>query len=170
MDRIWARIHAWLGANAPAGYGRLHGGASESEIRAAEKALGLELPEDIKASYRIHDGQEDEPGLLGGEGWRLFSLREIVDLWGRWSRYPEMAHRVPLADIVTGDHVFLSVDPKTGRPDRLLIQRHDRTSPDPFMPSFAAWLADFAGQLEAGELVYAEEEGCLMYEDEIGID
>ncbi len=68
MKAVWKRIHAWLDANAPAGYGDLRPGASAAAIQAAEKALGLKLSADIKASYRVHDGQGNEPGLIGGEG------------------------------------------------------------------------------------------------------
>lgn len=68
MKAVWKRIHAWLDANAPAGYGRLRPGAGAGAIRAAEAALGVKLPAAVRASYRVHDGQADEPGLVGGEG------------------------------------------------------------------------------------------------------
>ena len=57
----------------------------------AEKAMRLTLPGDVKASYRIHDGQGLDPhwgdaGLVGGEGWRLLPVHEIVEQWEHWSR------------------------------------------------------------------------------------
>src|SRR5215212_9335671 len=104
MKTVWDRIHAWLDANAPPGYGNLRKGASAEAIRAAEEAMGLTLPDDVKASYRVHDGQGTTPGLIGGEGWTLLSLEEIVKTWGRWSRAdPEDARFVPIAWIGTGD-------------------------------------------------------------------
>jgi hypothetical protein len=63
---------------------------------------------------------------------------------------------------------------------RLLLGRRESTTksrctwyalgdePDPFMPSFSFWLADFADHLEKGEFAHSEEDGCLMYADEIG--
>lgn len=171
MKPIWKRIHTWLDANAPAGYGNLRPGASVKAIRAAEDAMGLKLPKDVKASYRIHDGQDDEPGLIGGEGWRLLSLQEMVEQWGRWSRSdPKDARFVPIAWIGTGDDVFLNLNPDSEEPGCLMIQRRDSVDPDPLVPSFRFWLADFADQLEDGEFAYSEEHGEVMYADELDLD
>ena len=91
MKAVWDRIHAWLDANSPAGYGDLRPGASPDEVRAAEEAVVLQLPDDVVASYRIHDGQDTQArygrGLVGARcGWRLLPLHEVVELWGQWSR------------------------------------------------------------------------------------
>src|SRR4051812_47853514 len=112
MKRVWDRIHAWLDANAPAGYGGLRPGASAEAIAAAEVAMGLTLPDDVKASYRIHDGQDGGPGLIGGEGWFLLPLEQIVRGWRNWSRdESNVARWVPLAWIGMGDYVFLNLEP-----------------------------------------------------------
>src|SRR5262245_53007061 len=171
MKAVWKRIHTWLAANAPEGYGDLRPGASAEAIQAAEKAMGLKLPADVKASYRVHDGQKIEPGLIGGEGWLLSSLQEVVKSWRRWFQAsPEYARRVPIAWIGTGDYVFLNLDPAAEGPGSLMIQRRDSADPDPLAPSFRAWLEDFADQLEDGELAYSEEHGEVMYADELGLD
>jgi cell wall assembly regulator SMI1 len=168
MKTTWNRIHDWLGANAPAGYGHLRPGASTKEIREAEKAMGLKLPADFKASYRIHDGQATEPGLIGGEGWRLLSLREIVDTWRRWSEAePENACCVPIAWLGTGDYVFLNLDPNSDATGRLMIQRSDCAEPHPFMESFSRWLKEFADELENGVFAYSEEDGEVMLADDL---
>jgi cell wall assembly regulator SMI1 len=86
MEEIWKRIHAWLDANAPQGYGQLRPGASAESISEAEEAMGQKLPADLKASYLVHDGQFDEPGLIGGEGWCLFSMQETLEKWQAWSK------------------------------------------------------------------------------------
>jgi cell wall assembly regulator SMI1 len=171
MKAVWGRIHAWHDANAPTGYGDLRPGASEEAIRAAEDALGLNLPDDVEASYLIHDGQGPEPGLLGGEGWRLLSLEEIVGVWSRWfGSDPEVRHRVPIAWGERNDYVFLDLDPDSDAPGCLMIQRSDCSEPHPFMPSFSSWLADFADRLEDGEFAYSEDHGCVMYADESDLD
>jgi cell wall assembly regulator SMI1 len=171
MKDVWKRIHAWLGANAPAGYGHLRLGASDKAIRAAEDAMGLKLPDDIKASYSIHDGQDNEPGLIGGEGWCLLSLAEMVEQWGRWSRSdPRDARCVPVAWGGTGDYVFLNLGADVGEPGCLMIQRRDSADSDPLAPSFSAWLAGFADQLDNGEFAYSEDDGCVMYADELDLD
>jgi cell wall assembly regulator SMI1 len=171
MKAIWKRIHTWLDANAPEGHGHLRPGASAEAIQAAEKALGLKLPADVKASYRIHDGQSNEPGLIGDEGWYLLSLRKMVMDWRAWSRSdPDYAYRVPVAWGGAGDLVFLDLGPDSEKPGRLMVQRRDRAEPDPVAPSFRFWLEDFADKLDDGELAYSEEDGCIMYADEVDLE
>ena len=164
MEEIWKRIHRWLNANAPKGYGQLRPGASAHSISAAEDAIGQELPADLKASYLIHDGQVDEPGLIGGEGWCLFSLREIVDHWQRWSTSQDR-DRLPIAWNPMGDHIF--IDLRDVAHGRVMVQRRDSNDPDVVASSFRSWLEDFANKLDNAEFVYSEDDGCLMYADEI---
>lgn len=98
MKAVWKRIHAWLDENAPAGDGHLRPGATASAVQASESAMGLKLPADVKASYRVHDGQGNEPGLIGGEGWCLLSLKEMVAWWRKSSkRAPRFRECVPVA-------------------------------------------------------------------------
>jgi cell wall assembly regulator SMI1 len=171
MKTVWKRIHTWLDANAPAGYGHLRPGASAEAIRAAEGAMRLKLPDDVKASYRIHDGQGNEPGLIGGEGWCLLSLQEMVEQWGRWSRSdPRDARCVPVAWGGAGDYVFLNLGPDSDPQGRLMVQRRDSVDPDPVAPSFRFWLEDFADRLEDGEFAYSEDHGCIRYADELDLD
>lgn len=171
MKAVWKRIHAWLDANVPEDYGHLRPGASADEIQAAEKAMGFKLPADVKASYRIHDGQRKEPGLIGGEGWCLLSLKEAVKLWRQWSKSnQENAGRVPVAWGGAGDYIFLELGPDAEEVGRVMVQRGDSDGPDPVAPSFRSWLEDFAEKLEDGEFGYSEENGEIMYADEIDSD
>ncbi len=56
MREVWDDIEAWYKENAPRLYNDLDEGASEEEIEDAERQLGLTLPEDYKASLKIHNG------------------------------------------------------------------------------------------------------------------
>lgn len=171
MRAVWTRIHRWLDANAPKGYGHLRPGASAEAIRTAETEMGLKLPADVKASYLIHDGQSKEPGLIGGEGWCLLPLRDMMKAWRRWSRHdPKYASRVPVARGGAGDYIFVDLGAKDKNSNRLIVQRSDSDTPDPVAPSFRAWLEDFAEKLEDEELTYSEEHGEIMYADEIDLD
>lgn len=70
----WKRIEAWLESNAPAVRKSLRGPASETDLDRLEETIGLALPDDVRESYLIHDGQsrldieEDEyiPGVFFG--------------------------------------------------------------------------------------------------------
>jgi cell wall assembly regulator SMI1 len=133
--------------------------------------MGLKFPIDVRASYRVHDGQGNEPGLIGGEGWCLLSLREMVEQWRRWSRSdPQDVGYVPVAWGGAGDHILLDLRPGAEEPGRVMVQRHDRDEPDPVAPSFRSWLEDFAGKLDDGEFAYSEADGCILYADEIDLD
>ena len=171
MKTIWKRIHTWFDENAPAGYGNLRPGASADAIRAAEKAMGLKRPADVKASYRVHDGQGNEPGLIGGEGWCLLPLQDMVAWWCKWCEHSQRFQEcVPVASGGVSDHIFLDLSPAAASPGCVIVQRSDTEGPDPIASSFRSWLEEFADKLEDEEFVYSEVDGCLMYADDIDID
>ncbi|MCY2965058.1 MAG: SMI1/KNR4 family protein [Planctomycetota bacterium] len=69
----WRRIEIWLKDQAPQILATLRPGVSEDEIRRIEQTIGKSLPDDVRESYRIHDGQnrwidEDDyvPGVFFG--------------------------------------------------------------------------------------------------------
>jgi cell wall assembly regulator SMI1 len=168
MEKIWKRIHRWLDANAPQGYGQLRPGASAESVSEAEAAIDQKLPDDLKASYLVHDGQLDEPGLIGGEGWCLLSLQETVEKWHTWSKSRDRG-RLPIAWGTMGDYIFLDLRDGEQR-GRVMVQRLDSDVPDLVAPSFRSWLEDFANKLEDHEFAYSESDGCVMYIDEIDLD
>jgi cell wall assembly regulator SMI1 len=171
MKAVWNRIHAWLDENAPAGYGDLRPGASADAIQAAETAMGLKLPADVKASYRVHDGQGNEPGLIGGEGWCLLPLEDMVAWWRKWCEPSDRFREcVPVAWGGAGDCIFLDLRPTAESSGCVIVQRGDTDGPDPVAASFRAWLEEFADKLEDEEFSYSEIDGCLMYADEIDLD
>src|SRR5262245_40613636 len=79
MKTIWDRILTWLAANAPVVIDSLRPGASEEQIRQTERALGVAFPEDVRAAYRLHDGQQDDASSFEGFGW--VSLERMAALW-----------------------------------------------------------------------------------------
>jgi len=104
---LFDRIHVWLAAHAPAVLADLRPPATPKEIRAAERAMKLELPDDLEAAYLIHDGQETaidgafRPFLYGSEWLRLERMVEEwqigKDLHDKDERYPYWRPRwIPL--------------------------------------------------------------------------
>ena len=83
MKETWDRIEAWLRANASAALGSLRPGASDLEIADTERFLGVTFPNDLRASYRIHDGTEEGHRLI--DGWDLLSLGGMRAIWKIWN-------------------------------------------------------------------------------------
>jgi cell wall assembly regulator SMI1 len=85
MEEIWTRIDAWLKVNAPKVFNTLQPGASDSQIQVAESILAVQFPEDVKASYRIHNGQQTiyDYGLMV-DAQEFLSLERIQDEWAIW--------------------------------------------------------------------------------------
>ena len=156
------------------GAGESAPGATNEQIRAAEAALGVTLPKDVKACYRIHDGQVsggvDVPDFL--HGWRWNSLSDMVDDW-RFLNHPTW---IPVANNQNGDFYCLDLTPNEDRKvGRVILWWHDLNYNSPedvhvAAVSFTAWLRDFADELEEGEWVNSEEFGGLVREDELDDD
>jgi cell wall assembly regulator SMI1 len=188
MKRVFDRIHVWLADNAPEVLASLRPGATETAIRAAEVAMGVTLPEDVRAAYRIHDGQVGPaPDFLYGYGWSR--LEEVVDTW-RWlaqlmrdagaapartrkgdATRGDYWHRawVPLATREDGGLFCLDLDPgPAGDAGQVIYWWRDMPSPRRVAAgSFRDWLEDFAGELEDGEWASHPEYGGLLRVDQL---
>lgn len=92
LEEDWDRIHRWLEAHCPIVLASLGPPASDEQFLAAEEAMEIELPEEVKAVYRIHDGQriiptpvsywpdlKCIPAFLYGEDW--LGLHDMVRRW-----------------------------------------------------------------------------------------
>jgi cell wall assembly regulator SMI1 len=186
MHAIWSRIVAWLAVNAPAILADLQPGASEEEIAETEAFLGATLPDDVKDSYRIYNGQAGEgPSLI--EYWNLLSLEGIRREWDEWKfllddfdedharvqprgpiqKYWWHPSWIPITTDGSGNHLCLDLIPAPGGTVGQIIEMwHDDDIRPLIAPSFRAWLSDFADDLEAGRYVFDEAEGGLYREDQ----
>jgi cell wall assembly regulator SMI1 len=93
VQTLWQRIESWLSRHAPHAWQMLRPGASKAEIQQAEVTLGITLPEDFKASCRIHNGgyalnlATETVMLPGGYALNLTTemtllpLEEVVSTW-----------------------------------------------------------------------------------------
>jgi cell wall assembly regulator SMI1/predicted DNA-binding WGR domain protein len=154
-DAAIARIEA----KAAAAGVTLAKGASAKEVKAAEKALGLTLPEEVVAFYRRHDGSEDEPAV---EGRELLSLSRIVDEWKIWKDLLDqgtfeandhgrpdpgvqkrwwIAEWVPVTYDGAGNHHVLDLAPAAGGTHgQILSFWHDDDERTLVAKGFLAWL------------------------------
>jgi cell wall assembly regulator SMI1 len=194
MQSIWKRIETHLRIEAEfekmpaeAALRNFQPGATEEELQAAETALGVVFPEDVKASYHIHNGKM----FLGDPDQRLrrlCSLQEIVHTWERMKKYAhgENVKRaddwltwdgqpirvrvetwnvnwIPLLEGSDGDVFCLDLAPTPhGQMGQIIdSDAENGTSHRWLAPNWQAFLSTFADDLEAGEYCY--EEGALTW-------
>jgi cell wall assembly regulator SMI1 len=86
IEESWARVTAWLAANAPASYATLSPSASPAELDRCERELKVTLPADLRRLLLVNDGAADfdaggiyhrEAAFLPG-GHRLLSAAELA--------------------------------------------------------------------------------------------
>jgi cell wall assembly regulator SMI1 len=180
MDSIagdWRRIEHWLQAHAPQVLAGLNPGVAEEAFEQKEASIGVPLPEDFKASYRLHNGSRSRYALMG---WTYFSsLSEVVG--GEEGTYygllqdPRWAEQEPeyLADLL---HPPLLIQPvwrhplwlsfaidggdgewcldlapaRDGQVGQIMTWDHEVGPERVLFPSFAALLSTYADGLEAG--------------------
>jgi cell wall assembly regulator SMI1 len=191
MKTIWDRIHVWLAANAPKVQKSLCRGASERAIRAAEREMGVTFPDDVKACYRIHDGQR-EGGADFLYGWHWNSLDGMLEDWRLLKGMSENVEGSRGSDDVTqtdwwhpawlpiltnynGDFRCLDLAPgPAGSVGQILFWWHDdsRWGEGRRLQAhgFTLWLDDFVGELEEGEWLYSEEFGGLAHLDNFDLE
>jgi uncharacterized protein (TIGR02996 family) len=172
----WERIDRWLAENAP-GWISLREGASDEAIRQAETALGFPLPEDLRESYRAHDGSGPHgffPPSVGVESV-LLSLSGVVRAWEMWKQLLEQGtfaggeprsakgircewwnvRWVPFATNTAGNYSCVDLAPTPGgKVGQLISMDHESGEHWLLAPSFRHWLYQFANDLEANVYQY----------------
>jgi cell wall assembly regulator SMI1 len=168
MDDVWARIEIWLSAHAPEILEILNKGTTTEDLEKLEHTLGYVLPDDLKTSLKIHNGQDqDAEGFL--DSWELLSVERML---GRWTFLKEfydagefaensvsikgnLANEwwspawLPITDNGNGDYHYLDLTPGSTY-GHILTFWHDWEERKAESESFKDWLSQFATQLEAG--------------------
>jgi len=176
MKRLFDRIHVWLKANAPDVLERFSPGATEEAIRAAEREMGVTLPEDVRAAYRIHDGCD--AAFLYSEEWcslegMVYSWRMLKGLLDRGDFAPNKSRPVgpiravwyhpgwvPITDEQSGYYHCLDMAPKSrGNVGQVFRWCHDEPGRYFQAKSFYDWVTRFVWGLEAGRYHYDEQIG-----------
>lgn len=192
MKEIWTQIDDWLIANAPQIFEDLQSGASETEISELEESLAIKLPEDVKASYRIHNGQSDGTyGFLDGR--EFLSVERIKQEWTVWKDLldsgtfqdqdghdigsePELGIRnvwwsakwIPITYDGGGNHDCLDLEPSEGgNVGQIITMWHDDSDRKLVASSFREWLQEYAEGLKEGKFVLSEEYGGIVNADDV---
>lgn len=186
MKTNWHKIESWLKANAPQVYEGLNPPATPEQIEAAEAALGIKLPLEFVASYRIHNGQSsDSPWLF--DAWEFLSLERIVEEWTVWkdlldggdfkdSRSGSVGFTVedwwcplwiPITYDGAGNHDSLDLKPgPKGRKGQIIKMWHDDSERPVVSASYSDWIAGWAYDMERGLCKFSEEYNGIIRGDE----
>ena len=190
MQDLWTRFETWLEVNAPMVLETLQPGATEEQFAQVEKMLSIELPEDFKAVYRIHNGQiNDNEGFLYGR--EMLSLERIQNEWKVWKELLDTgefdgikseptttirddwwnARWIPITWDGAGNHHCLDLDPTTENAMGQIIDFwHDDPTRSVEAGSFGSWISDYLEKCEAGKYVYSESYAGIVSREDAELD
>jgi internalin A len=185
-EALWSRFEAVLKDKMPQEYAALKPPASEAQIHAAEQAMDVVFPEDLKFIYRKHNGIDstaDFAGYVFFRRGRWCALEEMVSHWQmmakvrdeEYARCPDLYHKpdeswqsmmaqplphhkkwVPFA--LSGGHSFFSIDlaPAPAGVPNQIIREGCSSYPIVIAPSLKDWIEFFCDSFESGALVIDE--------------
>lgn len=88
LERTWARLQKWLSKEYPELGDTLNYGILPQDLEEIEMALGFALPNPVRESYLIADGQEAESSAGCSEGLffglTFLPLEDVLDEWRFW--------------------------------------------------------------------------------------
>lgn len=176
MEKLWQRIEAWLEEHAPRTLRDLNKGATAKGIAAAEKLMGVKFPEDVKDSYRLHDGQIGGAPLM--DEWQLLSLKVMTRKWkmlkqlydaGKFEESKVKAKGpvkaewwnpkwIPVGFNGAGDFYCLDFDPAPkGKEGQLISFWHVDDRREVVAKGFREWMKEYADDLKAGSYSVKDE-------------
>jgi cell wall assembly regulator SMI1 len=185
MQNVWERIESWLATHAPKILQGLLPGATADAIHATEEQLGIQFPDDVRASYAMHDGQRGTTPSFMGE-WELLSLQAIVKHWSLLKELLDAgtftdaeavvetvgpvrenwwnAKWIPVTHNGAGDFYCLDMDPAPGgKQGQIITYWHVNTQREKIADSFQELMKKFADDLYADK--YKVEDDMLVFRD-----
>ncbi|GCE31275.1 hypothetical protein KDA_67590 [Dictyobacter alpinus] len=183
MDTVheaWQRIDAWIQQFAPSQANTyFYPGASNEQIAHIETTLGLQLPEDIKESYHIHNGGESILGWGNFFSIEYFGKSRYAQLlqepgWaGKTPQWVQQGKKLPVEavwrhpswiDFTTngaGDTLCIDLSPAAeGTYGQILDWGHETGVTKVVFSGFRELLSVFVLHLEAG--IYGPHGGAFL--------
>lgn len=87
VSHSWKKIDAWAEDNYPELFDQLGEGATNNDLNELEHILDCTLPQDVRESLMVHDGQErwgTPTGIIFGS--MLLDCEELVQEWETWRK------------------------------------------------------------------------------------
>jgi cell wall assembly regulator SMI1 len=177
VDTAWKRLKRWSRAHLPRTDGDDPAAATADQLQQFETAVGVELPTDVRDSYRIYNGQCAGPGIV--YGLPVHPVSDCLRQWQGWVEVLDMNLRdgssaefdegcssfpngfvrpvyfdrgwIPLTHDCGGNHIGVDLNPgPRGRRGQVIVFGRN----DDFHPvlalSWGQFLTDLADELEAG--------------------
>lgn len=184
VSAAWDVVERVLAERAPRVAATLRGPASFEGIDRLRATVGRELPDDVVASLRRHDGQDNPTRLLDlFDHHTLLGVDEMIGtsdmragiFEGRdgetsieWM-VPDKVRTVmncrgwlQFTD-VEGRGYALDLDPlPAGDVGQIISLPIDGPTPEPEFPSFTAWFSDIAERLDAGAFRVEDGDGIWL--------
>lgn len=180
---VLARLDAWYAAHLPADAYVFNPPATDAQLEAFERLVGLRMPRAYRQLYRWHDGDaRDDRGHI--YGLPLLPLRHAELEWKAWkavlagfggNRYeipgagwPQGAvdpayinpRWIPLTHDGSGNHIGLDFDPwPAGRIGQVIVFGRDEDVKAVLAPSLGGFLGWIADLLESGNFRLEAEPG-----------
>jgi len=187
MKETWTKIENWLKNNADQIYNSLNDGADEEDFESLEEVINKKLPEDFKAFYGVHNGQDTaSEGLIDTE--EFLSTERIMDEWQVWKDlydkgvFDESVSEaddgikerwwhpswIPITYDGSGNHYCLDLSPdEGGKKGQIIRIWHDSPERELVASSFSEWLNEFTEDLGNEEYIYSEEWGGVINKADI---
>ncbi|OJX95730.1 MAG: hypothetical protein BGO96_08965 [Micrococcales bacterium 73-15] len=183
IEQAWDIIDRVLALRAPAVAATLRGPATDADLDRLVRTVGRDLPADLVASLRVHDGQDNPTFLLDlcdhltlmsasamieGSDLRVSALGDDVDDVIEWMTpdrvRPVMNCRGWLQFTESeGRGYALDLDPlPAGEVGQVIWLPIDGPTPAPEFASYSAWLTHLAERLDAGAFTVDETIGIWL--------
>lgn len=151
----WVRIKHWLSENFPETLENLYSPAFESQIEAAETAIGMRFPEALRTLLLEHNGEERHwpPGIFP-DGHRFLPTEDIVETWYKLHEFNDATpeHWLPISASRFKSIRFLDFNPpQGGHPGQVVEVNFDAQSYDVLADSFGDYIERYAVDLSVNK-------------------
>nr|8AJ2_A Chain A, Structured core of Knr4 [Saccharomyces cerevisiae]8AJ2_B Chain B, Structured core of Knr4 [Saccharomyces cerevisiae] len=173
----WRHIDFWTSEHNPDLNATLSDPCTQNDITHAEEDLEVSFPNPVKASFKIHDGQEDLESMTGTSGlfygFQLMTLDQVVAMTQAWRNVaknlnkrspdqksippnavqPVYAHPawIPLITDNAGNHIGVDLAPgPNGKYAQIITFGRDFDTKFVIAENWGEFLLSFANDLEAG--------------------